>query len=72
MTVNLTMTSEGSNKWFTMTSNNVGKAIAITMDDIVYSATQVNGPINGGYIEIDARFSTDTDEAEKLVCRLNK
>ena len=72
VTVNLTMTYEGSDRWYNMTSNNVGKAIAITMDDIVYSAPQVNGPINGGNIEIDAGFSTDTDEAEKLVCRLNK
>ena len=57
VTVNLTMTSEGSNKWSTMTSNNnVGKAIAITMDDIVYSAPQVNGPISGGNTEISGRL----------------
>ena len=72
VTISLNMTSEGSNKWYNMTSNNVGKAIAITMDDIVYSTLQILGPVNGGNIEIDAGFSTDTGEAEKLACRLNK
>ncbi|MDG1842547.1 MAG: hypothetical protein P8I93_09395 [Crocinitomicaceae bacterium] len=59
VTVDLTMTSEGSNKWHTMTSNNVGKAIAITMDDIVLSAPKVNGTISGGNTQISGRFTFD-------------
>jgi len=69
VTVNLTMTSEGSNKWSKMTSDNVGRAIAITMDNVVYSAPQVNGAITGGNTEISGRFTVE--EAKDLAGLLN-
>jgi SecD/SecF fusion protein len=40
-----------------MTGDNIGKPLAIVMDDIVYSAPFVNGVIPNGSSEITGRFS---------------
>lgn len=69
VTVNLDMTNEGSDKWALMTSENVNRIVAITMDDMVYSAPNVNGPINQGSTEISGNFTID--EAKSLAGLLN-
>ncbi|MBI2258952.1 MAG: protein translocase subunit SecDF [Flavobacteriia bacterium] len=69
ITVDLTMTVEGADKWAQMTSNNVGKFVAITMDDVVYSAPRVNEPITGGNTQISGNFSIS--DAEDLAGLLN-
>jgi SecD/SecF fusion protein len=69
ITVDLTMTVEGSDKWGQMTADNVGKFVAITMDDIVYSAPRVNEPITGGNTQISGSFSIQ--EATDLAGLLN-
>jgi SecD/SecF fusion protein len=69
ITVDLTMTVEGSDKWAQMTADNVGKFVAITMDDVVYSAPRVNEPITGGNTQISGSFSIQ--EAEDLSGLLN-
>src|SRR5918912_737914 len=43
--------------WAKMTGDNVGKAIAIVLDDIVYSAPNVNEPITGGNSQISGGFT---------------
>ncbi|HLX93594.1 MAG TPA: protein translocase subunit SecDF, partial [Puia sp.] len=50
--VEMTMDNQGANTWATMTTNNVHKPIAIVLDDIVYSAPFVSGPITGGNSQI--------------------
>jgi SecD/SecF fusion protein len=42
------MNPEGAQVWKVMTGDNVGKAIAIVLDDLVYSAPVVRGEIPGG------------------------
>ena len=69
VTVDLTMTVEGSDKWAQMTSDNVNKFVAITMDDVVYSAPRVNEAITGGNTQISGSFSIE--EAEDLAGLLN-
>lgn len=69
ITVNVTMTGSGSEKWAEMTGDNVGKSVAITMDDVVYSAPVVRGVINGGSTEISGNFTRE--EAENLSGLLN-
>lgn len=69
ITVNLRMTPEGQAKWRDMTGANVGKAVAITMDNVVYSAPLVNEQISGGNTQISGNFSFD--EAQDLVSLLN-
>ena len=45
--VEMSMNKHGSDVWAKMTGDNVGLPIAITLDDVVYSAPFVNGPITG-------------------------
>ncbi|HEY8397770.1 MAG TPA: protein translocase subunit SecDF, partial [Flavihumibacter sp.] len=57
VTVNMTMSKQGEKIWAKMTSDNVGRAIAIVLDDIVYSAPNVNEPITGGNSQISGSFT---------------
>ena len=69
ITVNVEMTTEGSERWAEMTNNNKGRSVAISMDDVVYSAPLVRSVINGGNTEISGNFSVE--EAESLSGLLN-
>jgi SecD/SecF fusion protein len=42
-----------------MTTDNTNRPIAITLDDVVYSAPNVNGPIEGGNSEISGSFTIE-------------
>ena len=55
--VSMTMNSEGARKWAELTKANVGKAIAIVLDGVVYSAPRVNGEISGGQSSISGNFT---------------
>ncbi|MBC7828775.1 MAG: protein translocase subunit SecDF [Chitinophagaceae bacterium] len=46
--VTMAMTNSGSRTWAKMTERNVGKPIAIVLDDIIYSAPNVIQKIEGG------------------------
>jgi len=50
--VEMSMNKHGADVWGKMTGDNVGKPIAITLDDVVYSAPVVNGAITGGNSQI--------------------
>ncbi|MCI7597817.1 MAG: protein translocase subunit SecDF [Prevotella sp.] len=45
--VSMTMNSEGARRWAALTKANVGKAVAIVLDGVVYSAPRVNQEIDG-------------------------
>lgn len=62
--VSMLMTPEGSNIWKKLTGDNVGKSIAIVLDDYVYSFPTVQGEIAGGRSSITGTFSIQ--EAEDL------
>ena len=55
--VSMQMNSEGTRIWANLTKMNVGRAIAIVLDDVVYSAPRVNGEIPGGSSQISGRFT---------------
>lgn len=57
--VSLTMNATGAEKWATLTGNNVDRAIAIVLDDVVYSAPNVNQEIKGGVSSIAGGFTSD-------------
>ena len=57
--VNMTMNTEGARRWAALTKANVGKAIAIVLDDAVYSAPRVNGEIDGGSSAISGNFTVE-------------
>jgi SecD/SecF fusion protein len=69
ITVDLTMTAEGADKWGSMTEENKGRCVAITMDSVVYSAPMVNEPILNGNTQISGNFSLE--EANDLAGLLN-
>ena len=46
-------------RWAALTKANVGKAIAIVLDDAVYSAPRVNGEIDGGRSSISGNFTIE-------------
>lgn len=55
--VSMTMNSDGARRWAELTKANVGKAIAIVLDNVVYSAPRVNGEISGGQSAIRGNFT---------------
>ena len=68
-TVNVQMTIEGSEKWAEMTQENIQRQVAITMDNVVYSAPVVQNAITGGNTEITGDFTIE--EATDLSGLLN-
>src|SRR5579871_373282 len=61
--VEMSMDKRGADIWAKMTTDNVGKPIAIVLDDIVYSAPYVNGPITGGNSQITMGRGKDTKQS---------
>ena len=57
--VSMNMNTEGARKWAQMTKTNAGKAIAIVLDGVVYSAPRVNGEIDGGRSQITGNFTIE-------------
>ena len=57
--VSMTMNSEGARQWAALTKANIGKAIAIVLDGVVYSAPRVNSEIDGGQSSISGNFSVE-------------
>lgn len=55
--IKMNMDKTGERIWAKLTTDNVGRPIAIVMDNFVYSAPNVNGPITGGSSEIAGNFT---------------
>lgn len=66
--VGLSMNSDGAKTWKLITKENVGKSIAIVLDNYVYSAPTVQGEIAGGRTSISGKFTVEeaTDLANVL------
>lgn len=62
--IKMLMTKQGERIWGELTTNNVGKPIAIVLDNIVYSAPNVINPITTGNSEISGSFTIE--EAQDL------
>jgi len=62
--VSMTMNAEGAKTWARMTRENIGKSIAILLDDYVYSYPTVNTEISGGRSQIQGHFTQE--EAKDL------
>ncbi len=57
--VSMSMNTEGARRWAALTKANVGKAVAIVLDGVVYSAPRVNGEISGGQSSISGNFTVE-------------
>ena len=62
--VSMEMTSTAASRWAQVTGANIGKFIAIALDDRVYTAPSVNQKISGGNSQITGNF--DIREAQDL------
>ena len=67
--VSMTMDSKTAIEWGNITGANVGRSIAIVLDNYVYSAPRVNGRIDGGSSSITGNFTAQ--EAEDLASVLS-
>ncbi|MEK7450361.1 MAG: protein translocase subunit SecD [Patescibacteria group bacterium] len=67
--VQLSFTSEGSQKFADITTRNVGKIVAIVLDDRVIEAPRVNTPILNGNAVITGGFTFE--QAKDLSTQLN-
>ena len=62
--VSMAMNADGAKSWARITKENINKSIAIVLDDVVYSAPNVNDEIKGGRSSITGNFTAD--EAKDL------
>ena len=62
------MTAEGAKKWAQMTGDNVGRCVAVVLDNYVRSDPRVQTQITGGNTEISGHFTLEeaTDLANIL------
>lgn len=66
--IKMNMDKVGTTLWAKMTTKNVGKPVAVVLDNIVYSAPNVNEPITTGNTQISGSYTLKTaqDLAEIL------
>lgn len=57
--VTMEMNSDGARRWAQLTKMNIGKAVAIVLDNTVYSAPRVNSEITGGNSQITGNFTIE-------------
>ena len=62
--VDMAMNAEGAKAWARLTKENIGRAVAIVLDDMVYSAPNVQVEITGGRSQITGQFTPE--EAKDL------
>ena len=62
--ISMQMNSNGAKSWRRLTSNNIGKRIAIVLDNLVYSAPFVQNEIPNGNSQITGEFTIE--EAQDL------
>jgi SecD/SecF fusion protein len=55
--VTMAMNSEGAREWRRLTRDNIGKSIAIVLDDYIYSFPTVQSEIAGGRSQITGNFT---------------
>jgi len=57
--VSMSMNSEGAREWSAITKANLGKAVAIVLDGVVYTAPRINSQIDGGQSSISGNFTIE-------------
>ena len=57
--VSMQMNSDGARHWSQITKQNIGRAVAIVLDDAVYSAPRILTQIDGGNSQITGSFTIE-------------
>ncbi|AGW85875.1 Protein translocase subunit SecD [Blattabacterium sp. (Nauphoeta cinerea)] len=69
ISINIKMNEEGSKKWKRFTEKNMGKSVAIVLDNLVYAVPVVKSIISNGMSQIYGNFSIQ--ESNDLINILN-
>ncbi len=67
--VSVELDQRGAQIFSALTSANVGRKIAIVLDNIVYSAPVIREPIPGGHVQITGNFTYDDSHELAIVLR---
>ena len=70
--ISMTMNSQGSDDWAALTKKNVGRSIAIVLDEKVYSAPRVENAITGGVSSITGNFTYEDAKTLASVLKAGK
>lgn len=70
--ISLEMTQQGAIDWAEMTGANIGRPIAIVLDDYVYSAPNVNDKITGGRSSITGSFTPENGTQLAEILKVGK
>lgn len=57
--VSMSMNADGARQWAAITKANIGKAVAIVLDGLVYTSPRINGEITGGQSSISGSFTIE-------------
>lgn len=57
--VSMSMNSDGARQWAAITKANLGKAVAIVLDGLVYTSPRINSEITGGQSSISGSFTIE-------------
>ena len=58
--VSMQMNSDGARRWSQITKQNIGRGVAIVLDDAVYSSPRILTQIDGGNSQITGNFTIET------------
>lgn len=67
--VNMTMDADGSERWGKITGANIGKRVAVILDDQVYTAPTVQSKIMGGSSQITGMENSEEARMLKIVLK---
>lgn len=70
--ISMTMNTEGARIWKNLTGNNIGRSIAIVLDNVAYSWPTVNGEIGGGRSSITGGFTVEEGQDLANVLKAGK
>ena len=70
--VSMSMNTDGARRWAQLTKQNIGRSIAIVLDNYVYSAPTVNQEITGGNSQITGNFTPEQAKDLANVLRSGK
>ncbi|GAB3177247.1 protein translocase subunit SecDF [Telluribacter humicola] len=70
--VTMRMNGEGARKWRTLTANNIGRPVAILLDNLVYTAPTVQGEIPNGNSSISGSFTVEETKDMANVLKAGK
>lgn len=70
--IGMSMNAEGARVWKRLTRDNIGKSIAIVLDNYVYSYPVVQGEIAGGSSSITGQFTLEEAEDMANILKVGK